>query len=49
MNRSVLIPRRKAARANWIIRTLRCISNYLHYRKQGICHSIAWATARNTL
>lgn len=49
MNRSILIPRRKVAQSNWLSRTVRSLINYRHYRKQGICRSIAWATARNTL
>lgn len=57
MNRALLIPRRPLRHTSSllarIVRTVRqpsrFIGNYLHYRKQGICHSIAWAQARNTL
>lgn len=49
MNRAILIPRRKTVKISWLKRMTRLLANYRHYRKQGICHSIAWATARNTL
>ncbi|MDO9052915.1 MAG: hypothetical protein Q7U37_03150 [Gallionella sp.] len=49
MNRDLLVLRRKKYRVTWLMRVLRCIGNYRHYRKQGVCHSIAWAMARNTL
>jgi hypothetical protein len=57
LNRALLIPRRPLRNTPGLLarigrmarRLVHFVGNYLHYRKQGICHSIAWATARNTL